>query len=128
MIDHVSLIVGDLSRAEKFYDAIMRTLGYPKVARDENRIGYGLRSSAEHPERCYISIRGGLPKRSESRRHYAFRAPSREAVNAFHREGLANGGQDDGAPGLREYHAHYYAAFVIDPDGNRLEAVCHKAE
>ncbi|MBX3519900.1 MAG: VOC family protein [Xanthobacteraceae bacterium] len=127
MIDHVSLIVGDLSRAEKFYDAIMDALGYPKVVRDENRIGYGLRSSAEYPERCYISIRGGLPKRSESRRHWAFRAPSRDAVNAFHREGLANGGQDDGAPGLRDYHAHYYAAFVIDPDGNRLEAVCHKA-
>lgn len=128
MIDHVSLIVGDLNHAEKFYDAIMRALGYPKVVRDENRIGYGLRSSAEHPERCYISIRGGLPKRSESRRHWAFRAPSRDAVNVFHREGLAAGGMDDGAPGLRDYHAHYYAAFLIDPDGNRLEAVCHKAE
>lgn len=128
MIDHVSLIVGDLSRAEKFYDAIMRALGYPKVVRDENRIGYGERSSPEHPERCYISIRGGLPKRSESRRHWAFRAPSRAAVTAFHRDGLANGGMDDGAPGLRDYHAHYFAAFLIDPDGNRLEAVCHKAE
>ena len=128
MIDHVSLIVGDLARAEKFYDAIMLALGYPKVARDDERIGYGLRSSAEHPERCYISIRCGLPKRSESRRHWAFRAPSREAVRAFHRGGLVNGGMDDGAPGLRDYHEHYFAAFLIDPDGNRLEAVCHKAE
>jgi len=128
VLDHVSLIVGDLNRAEKFYDAIMRALDYPKVVRDESRIGYGLRSSAEHPERCYISIRGGLPKRSESRRHWAFRAPSRESVIAFHRDGLANGGQDDGAPGKRDYHEHYFAAFLIDPDGNRLEAVCHKAE
>jgi catechol 2,3-dioxygenase-like lactoylglutathione lyase family enzyme len=128
MIDHVSLIVGDLVRAEKFYDAIMNALGHPKVVRDENRIGYGLRSSSEHPDRCYISIRGGLPKRSESRRHWAFRAPSRKAVIAFHRDGLANGGMDDGAPGPRDYHEHYFAAFLIDPDGNRLEAVCHKAE
>lgn len=128
MIDHVSLIVGDLARAEAFYDAIMRALGYPKVARDENRIGYGERSSAEHPELCYLSIRGGLPKRSESRRHWAFRAPSREAVTAFHRDGIAHGGMDDGAPGLRDYHPHYFAAFLIDPDGNRLEAVCHRAE
>ena len=128
MIDHVSLIVGDVTRAEKFYDAIMRALGYPKVVRDSERIGYGERSSADHPERCYISIRGGLPKRSESRRHWAFRAPSRAAVIAFHRDGLANGGTDDGAPGLRDYHEHYFAAFLIDPDGNRLEAVCHRAE
>jgi len=128
VIDHVSIIVGDLGRAERFYDAIMRALGYPKVVRDENRIGYGERSSAEHPERCYISIRGGLPKRSKSRRHYAFRARSRDAVIAFHRDGLASGGSDDGAPGLRDYHAHYFGAFLIDPDGNRLEAVCHRAE
>jgi catechol 2,3-dioxygenase-like lactoylglutathione lyase family enzyme len=128
VIDHVSIIVGDLSRAERFYDAIMRALGYPKVVREQDRIGYGERSSAEHPERCYISIRSGLPKRSESRRHYAFRAPDRDSVTAFHREGLANGGADDGAPGPRDYHAHYFAAFVVDPDGNRLEAVCHLAE
>lgn len=128
MIDHVSIIVGDLSRAERFYDAIMRALGYPKVVRDADRIGYGQRSSAEHPERCYISIRSGLPKRSESRRHWAFRAPNQAAVIAFHREGLANGGADDGAPGLRDYHAQYFAAFLIDPDGNRLEAVCHRVE
>ena len=128
MIDHVSLIVSDLARAEKFYDAVMNALGYPKVARDPERICYGERSSAEHPERCYISIRGGLPKRSESRRHWAFRAPSREAVIAFHRDGLAAGGMDDGTPGLRDYHEHYFAAFLIDPDGNRLEAVCHRAE
>lgn len=61
MIDHVSLIVGDLQRAERFYDAIMQALGHPKVVRDAERIGYGLRASAEHPERCYISIRSGLP-------------------------------------------------------------------
>ncbi len=128
MIDHVSIIAGDLNRAEKFYDAIMGALGYPKVVRDSERIGYGLRSSAEHPERCYISIRGGLSKRSESRRHWAFRAPSRDAVIAFHRDGLAAGGMDDGAPGPRGYHEHYFAAFLVDPDGNRLEAVCHKAE
>ena len=128
MLDHVSIIVGDLSRAEKFYDAIMQALGYPKVVRDEKRVGYGERSSPQHPERCYISIRSGLPKRSESRRHWAFRAPSRAAVIAFHRDGLATGGMDDGAPGPRDYHQHYFAAFLIDPDGNRLEAVCHRAE
>jgi catechol 2,3-dioxygenase-like lactoylglutathione lyase family enzyme len=60
------------------------------------------------------------------RRHWCFRAPSRAAVDAFHAEGLAHGGTDDGAPGLRpDYHETYYAAFLLDPDGNRIEAVCH---
>lgn len=129
MIDHLSIVVGDFSRAERFYDAIMNALGVPKVVRETDRLGYGLRASAEHPSRCYISVRPGLPKRSGSRRHIAFRAPTRDAVRQFHAAGLANGGEDDGAPALREnYHPHYFAAFVIDPDGNRLEAVCHHAE
>jgi catechol 2,3-dioxygenase-like lactoylglutathione lyase family enzyme len=129
VIDHVSLIVSELGRAERFYDAVMNALGHPKVVRDEDRIGYGLRASAEHPERTYISIRSGLPKRSSSRRHWAFRAPTRAAVIAFHHEGLLNGGSDDGAPGIRvHYHPHYFGAFLIDPDGNRIEAVCHRAE
>ena len=63
------------------------------------------------------------------RRHWAFRAASRAAVDAFHAAALRAGGRDDGAPGLRpDYHAAYYAAFVLDPDGNRIEAVCHRPE
>lgn len=125
MLDHVSITVSDLARALRFYDAIMAALGQPKVWEDGDGCGYGLRSDARHPQRSYISVRpvaGLMP----DRRHWCFKSASREMVRAFHAAALANGGRDDGAPGLRaEYHPSYYAAFVVDPDGNRLEAVCH---
>jgi catechol 2,3-dioxygenase-like lactoylglutathione lyase family enzyme len=129
MLDHVSIAVTDLDGAERFYDAVMAALGVPKVGRDHSWIGYGLRADATHSDRSYLSIR----RRDEridlnSGRHWAFKAPSRAAVDAAWRAGLAAGGRDDGKPGLRlQYHADYYGAFLLDPDGNRIEAVCHAA-
>lgn len=128
MLDHVSITVGDLPRAARFYDAVMAALGVPCVWRETDAIGYGLRNRADDDNHTYLTIRAtGAPIRPD-RRHWCFRAPDRGAVDAFHAAGLAQGGADDGPPGLRpHYHAHYYAAFLLDPDGNRVEAVCHRA-
>jgi len=128
MLDHVSITVSDLPRAARFYDAVMAALGVPCVWREEAAIGYGLRSSAEDDGHSYLTIRATGAAIGADRRHWCFRAPSRAAVDAFHAAGVAHGGANDGAPGLRsQYHAHYYAAFLRDPDGNRVEAVCHRA-
>ncbi|MGK5080116.1 VOC family protein [Janthinobacterium sp. HLX7-2] len=127
MLDHVSLTVADLARAERFYDAIFAALGVPKVGSDHANawIGYGQRSDAQHSALSYFSVRLGPAPDDAPRRHCCFKAASRTAVDAFWQAGLANGGLDLGAPGLRHYHASYYAAFLFDPDGNRIEAVCH---
>jgi catechol 2,3-dioxygenase-like lactoylglutathione lyase family enzyme len=127
MLDHVSITVSDLARAERFYDAILAALGVPKVGGSEDWLGCGERCDAVHPERSYLSVRSGrTPERAEGR-HWCFKAPHRQAVDAFWQAGVMAGGSDDGAPGLRQaYHADYYAAFLRDPDGNRIEAVCHK--
>ena len=128
MLDHVSITVSDLAAAERFYDAVLAALGATKVGSNRSWIGYGARSDAAHPERSYLSIRLGPKPEDAPRRHWCFKAPSRVAVEAFWRAGLAQGGRDDGAPGLRpDYHPNYYAAFLLDPDGNRIEAVCHRA-
>lgn len=128
MIDHLSITVTDLARAGRFYDAVMAALGHPKVKHGEVSIGYGVRRRADRDEGPYISIVRAAQVVAD-RRHWAFAAPSRAAVEAFHAAALAQGGKDDGAPGLRaDYHAHYYGAFVTDPDGNRLEAVCHRPD
>lgn len=106
----------------------MQALGIPCVRRDATGAGYGLRNRPESDGHTYLSIvatRGGVVA---DNRHWCFRAPDRAAVDAFHAAALAQGGRDDGPPGLRpHYHPSYYAAFVLDPDGNRLEAVCHRA-
>jgi len=131
MIDHVSITVSDLARAAPFYDAVMAALGHPCVARSERRLGYGVRNRPDDDGHSYLSVLARPDQVGAAnvadRRHWAFRAPSRAAVDAFHAAALATGGGDDGAPGLRpDYHPHYYAAFVRDPDGNRIEAVCHR--
>jgi catechol 2,3-dioxygenase-like lactoylglutathione lyase family enzyme len=85
-------------------------------------------ASAPDPGRSYLSVLAGSGPEPESRRHWCFKAPDRAAVDAFWRAGLDAGGTDDGGPGLRpHYHPHYYAAFLRDPAGNRVEAVCHGA-
>jgi catechol 2,3-dioxygenase-like lactoylglutathione lyase family enzyme len=127
MIDHVSITVADMEAAERFYDAVMSALGIAKVGRSDRWIGYGERSDAENPERSYLSIRQADPAPPVVARHWCFRAPSRAAVDAAYAAGLAAGGHDDGPPGLRvAYHSDYYAAFLVDPAGNRIEAVCHR--
>lgn len=128
MLDHVSITVSDIARVAPFWDAVMQALGVPCVVRSEKQLGYGIRNRPDDDGHSYFSIfasRGaGLVA---DNRHWCFRAPSRAAVDAFHAAGLANGGSCDGPPGLRaDYHPGYYAAFLRDPDGNRVEAVVHR--
>ena len=128
MLDHVSITVADLPRAARFYDAVMAALRVPCVNRSDAAIGYGTRNRPDDDGHTYLTIRlAGGPVHPD-RPHSCFRPPDRAAVDAFHAAGLAQGGADDGAPGPRaQYHPHYYAAFLRDPDGNRVEAVCHRA-
>ena len=131
MIDHISLAVADIDRSRAFYDRALAPLGARRVmdvdaAPDFAGSAYG----TAHPT---FWISGARPPRPVTppphSHHTAFAAAGRAAVDAFYREALAAGGRDDGPPGLRpEYHPAYYAAFVIDPDGHRIEAVCHKPE
>jgi catechol 2,3-dioxygenase-like lactoylglutathione lyase family enzyme len=128
MIDHLSITTTDLDRAQAFYDAALDALGYPRVNRRAKALGYGVRDrSPDAPP--YISIYLCTGAFVPDNRHWCFRAKSRAAVRAFYEAALANGGSDDGAPGLRpHYHPDYYGAFVRDPDGNRIEAVTHQRE
>jgi catechol 2,3-dioxygenase-like lactoylglutathione lyase family enzyme len=127
MLDHVSITVGDPARSIPFYQAIMAALGHPCVWAEADAAGFGERADASHPARSYLTVRAGLAG-APDRRHWAFKAETRAAVRACHAAGLAAGGRCDGPPGLRpHYHPDYYAAFLLDPDGNRVEAVCHVA-
>lgn len=127
MLDHVSITVSDLPRAARFYDAVMAALGVRCVWREAEAIGYGPRNDADDDSHTYLTIRATGVAIGTDGRHWCFRAPDRAAVHAFHAAGTAHGGADDGGPGLRPHcHAHYYAAFLRDPDGNRVEAVCHR--
>jgi len=128
MLDHVSITVSDIARAAPFWDAIMAALRVACVTRNERQLGYGTRNRPDDDGHSYFSI---FPSQDAAlvpdNRHWCFRAPDRAAVDAFHAAGLAHGGTCDGPPGLRAgYHPGYYAAFLRDPDGNRVEAVCHR--
>ncbi|WP_421995121.1 VOC family protein [Roseococcus sp.] len=117
MFDHVGLKVRDTAAAVKFYAAIMATLGQRPIAEDGT--GYGFKD-------------GGLwlseDKAAPGGAHLAFKAANHETVRRFHKAGLAAGGRDNGPPGPRpDYGPNYYAAFLFDPDGNNVEAVCKKA-
>jgi catechol 2,3-dioxygenase-like lactoylglutathione lyase family enzyme len=128
MLDHVSLGVSDLARSRRFYDAALRPLGLVRIVNFGNDRGsdYGAAPGQIGVEFTITVERAAAPAQGM---HLCFRARDREAVSEFHRLALANGGRDDGAPGLRPlYHANYYGAFVLDPDGHRIEAVCHAPE
>ena len=128
MFDHLSITTTDIDRAQRFYDAVLGTLGIPRVHRRDNAIGYGERHRTDGAP-CYLSVYLTTERFVADNRHWCFRALSRAAVHAFHEAALANGGSDDGPPGLREvYGPDYYAAFVRDPDGNRLEALTRRPE
>ncbi len=120
MIDHVSVAVSDLAAAADFYEAVLGTLGFAKLDGHAATLGFGKR----YPE-FWINHRPALaPLAADSGVHVALRAPSVAAVEAFHAAALAAGGTSDGPPGLRPQHGEgYYAAFVRDLDGNRIEAV-----
>ena len=121
MIDHVSIAVRDLERAGPFYAALLAPLGLTKLREWPNAaVGFG----KKYPE-FWINRRDGMSRVAEdSGVHICLRAPDAAAVDAFHAAALEAGGTSDGAPGLRpHYHAKYYAAFIRDLDGNRIEAV-----
>jgi catechol 2,3-dioxygenase-like lactoylglutathione lyase family enzyme len=120
MIDHVSIAVRDLKAAARFYEPLLATLGLVKLRDAPTTIGYG----KKYPE-FWLNERkdlGGFG--ADNGAHVALRVREAAAVDAFHAAALAGGGTSDGAPGYRpEYNASYYAAFIRDPDGNRIEAV-----
>jgi catechol 2,3-dioxygenase-like lactoylglutathione lyase family enzyme len=120
MLGHLSLGVRDLARTTLFYDAIFAPLGYVRVWTSDRGIGFG---EGHGDERLTLFLKPDAVA-SGPGFHLAFDAPTRAAVDAFHRAALGAGGSDAGAPGLRpRYSETYYAAFVIDPDGHKLEAV-----
>lgn len=126
LLDHVSITVRDLERAVRFYDAVMGALNVSRVYRREGAAGYGERNRSGNDGHSYISVFESPAATPDPRRHYCFRAASHDEVRAFHAAGLAAGGADAGLPGPRpHYHSGYFAAFLEDPDGNRIEAVCH---
>jgi len=126
MLDHIGIGVTDYARARAFYDKALAPLGVALVMEvtaeqtgDEPAAGYG---SDGKP---YFWIGGAA---ATARVHVAFVAKTRALVDAFYKAAMAAGGKDNGGPGLRpEYHANYYGAFVLDPDGHNIEAVCHLA-
>ena len=124
MIDHLSIGVSDISRTRKFYDAVLDALAYARLYEDEGSLGYG-----KDQIRLWTNVaEKPIKPDMDSGLHFCLAAPTAESVDAFHKAALAAGGRDNGRPGLREdYGAGYYAAFVIDPDGYRLEAHCNRA-
>lgn len=119
MLDHISLGVRDLARAKRFYDAVLGALGFGCHYEDAASLGYG----RDEPVLWLLQTANPVAADTRSGLHVSFSAPNRDAVAAFHAAALAHGGQDNGQPGARpDYGAHYYAAFVIDPDGYRIEA------
>lgn len=125
MLDHVSLGVRDIVRSRRFYDAALRPLGLVRIVdfRGGKGSDYGAAPGQTGVE--FTITEEGAAISPQAGSHVCFRAPDRAAVAAFHDAALATGGRDDGEPGPRPYHAAYYAAFVLDPDGHRIEAVCH---
>jgi catechol 2,3-dioxygenase-like lactoylglutathione lyase family enzyme len=121
MLNHVSIGVRDIAKTKRFYDAALKPLGYTCLSEGEGSLGYGKGtvafwiSATERPVKA--DDKSGL--------HICFDAPTRKGVEAFHAAALKAGGRDNGKPGLRtDYGPTYYAAFVVDPDGYRIEAYC----
>lgn len=118
LIDHVQLVVRDFAASRTFYEAVFAVLGIPVGGRADDYIW---------ADELFISTAGSeaAQGRLTGRHHLAFQAQDRAMVDAFHKAALAAGGADNGAPGERAYHPGYYGAFVLDPDGNNIEAVFH---
>lgn len=117
MYDHIGLKVKDLDASVRFYSAVLATLGYVLNSRDESSAGFGPKGEPAF----WLGVGKGATGPGA---HVAFRAADRAAVDRFHAEGLQAGGRDNGRPGLRtDYSPTYYGAFLLDPDGNNVEAV-----
>lgn len=125
MIDHTGLTVGDPEKSRRFYEAALAPLGYRVLMEVPTQftggavvLGFGV------PPKPDFWVHEGTPQKPPL--HVAFRAESRAQVDEFYKAALAAGGKDNGPPGLRpQYHKDYYGAFVLDPDGHNIEAVCH---
>ncbi len=123
MLHHISFAVTDIARSGALYDAVLTPLGYGRVWEDSTFVGYGIHQGQDMFAIKLRPENAGVPGDGF---HVAFAAPSREAVGAFYEAALAHGGTDNGGSGLYpEYGPSYFAAFVIDPDGYRIEAVIH---
>ena len=118
LIDHIQLVVKDLAASQKFYTAVFNILEIPLGGTGEDFFW---------ADELFVSTPQSQAAQGEltGRHHFAFQARSRDLVDEFYRVALANGGGDNGKPGERPYHPDYYAAFVLDPDGNNIEAVYH---
>jgi catechol 2,3-dioxygenase-like lactoylglutathione lyase family enzyme len=125
MIDHTGVTVREFAKSREFYARALAPLGYvPLMAFPEQAGQHGGFAGFGVPPKPDFWIAGGTPNLPPV--HVAFRAASRAVVDAFHAAAIAAGGRDNGPPGLRpHYHANYYGAFVLDPDGHNIEAVCH---
>jgi catechol 2,3-dioxygenase-like lactoylglutathione lyase family enzyme len=123
MFDHVSIGVSDIPRARQFYDAALAPLGYKRLSDGETSLGYGAKGVGLWIGAATRPVKADM----ESGLHFCFVAPDRKSVDAFHAAALKAGGKDNGKPGVRaDYSPNYYAAFVIDPEGYRIEAYCGK--
>ena len=117
MIDHTGVSVSDPARSRRFYEEALAPLGYVIVMQFSQAVGFGVAGKPDF----WIGARG------PGKVHVAFSASDHKMVDAFYAAAMAAGGRDNGAPGVRaHYHPNYYGAFVLDPDGNNIEAVCHK--
>jgi catechol 2,3-dioxygenase-like lactoylglutathione lyase family enzyme len=127
MILYITLGTNDLERSMRFYDPTMATLGFARHYTDESEIGYGPIPPPVTPRKCFVWITKPylkLPATWGNGTQLALPASSHDAVHAFHRAAIENGGSDDGQPGFRPFHDRFYACYVRDPDGNKLSAVC----
>jgi catechol 2,3-dioxygenase-like lactoylglutathione lyase family enzyme len=124
MLDHVSIGVRDTAVSKPFYDAALKPLGYSCLSQSPGSLGYGAQAAAFWVNDAARPVAAD----EKSGLHFCFAAPTRASVDAFHTGAPRAGGNSNGAPGLRaDYGENYYAAFVIDPDGYRLEAYCSAA-
>jgi catechol 2,3-dioxygenase-like lactoylglutathione lyase family enzyme len=125
MLDHVGIEVNDFERSKAFYERALEPIGIRLLMEFEGAAGFG--KETEHGPKPFFWI-GARGRPTVSGAHVAFGVRDTEQVDVFHAAALAAGGTDNGAPGLRPiYHPGYYGAFVLDPDGNNVEAVCHRA-
>ena len=126
MIDHMGITVSDIKRSRAFYSKVLEVLGYVPITDKPTSISFGVKDgygkSTDPSGDFWLSE--GVPM--VPRVHFAFSAASQNTVDAFFTAGITSGGTDNGSPGIRsKYHLNYYAAFLLDPDGYNIEAVCH---